>query len=89
LNPSRVARISSPQDVYSQFVDTTGFSVQGNADFFDNGKRYLLHPFYHTSRPWVYKLLQISRSHFSLGELFETKTANDYTFGALFLEKSN
>ena len=34
----------APADVERQFVEPSGLSVRGNADFQDNGLRYLLHP---------------------------------------------
>lgn len=87
LNPSRLARISSPQDVHHQFVEPSGLRVRGNPEFFDNGKRYLLHPFYSSRSPWLYKLKHLAAGHFRPANLLTAKTAGDYIFGALFLEK--
>lgn len=86
LNPSKFARISSPEDVNAQFVIPSGLSIRGNERFVDNGKRYLLHPFYSPQSVWYYKPLAVARGHFPIGELLRTKTESDYTFGALFLE---
>jgi 2-polyprenyl-3-methyl-5-hydroxy-6-metoxy-1,4-benzoquinol methylase len=86
-NPSRFAQINSPKDLYEQFVKPSGLKVRENEDFFDNGKNYLLHPFYYKRRLWKYKIDAIKRGLFSPWELFRTKHANDYSFGALFLEK--
>lgn len=86
-NPSRFAQINSPKDVYEQFVKPSGLRIRGNKDFKDNGKNYLLHPFYYKRRLWKYKLTCIMRGHFSPWEIFSIKKTNDYTFGALFLEK--
>lgn len=86
-NPSRLAQIDSPKSVYEQFVKPSGLKTRGNADFFDNGKNYLLNPFYFRKRLWFYKLCAIARGHFSLSEFHKTKEADDYTFGALFMEK--
>jgi hypothetical protein len=61
VNPSPVARIDSPQDVEAQFVAPSGLRVRGNAEFADNGLRYLRHP--------------------------DLSQDDDYTFGALFLER--
>jgi hypothetical protein len=86
-NPSRAARISSPKGVHEQFVEPSGLKVRGNQEFFDNGKNYLLHPFYSKRRLWKDKAIEIGLGHFSPLELFKTKDHNHYTFGALFLEK--
>ncbi len=87
-NPSRRARIGSPQDVYTQFVEPSGLKVRGKKRFFDNGKSYLLHPFYHRGISWVYKVGCVVRGDFPPRELFSRKDGNDYTFGALFLENT-
>ena len=86
-NPSKFARIGSPQDVYEQFIATSGLKLRGNSNFFDNGIRYLLHPFYYNKRLWRFKLSSIKNGDFSPWEIFRVKKSNDYTFGALFLEK--
>lgn len=86
LNPSRSARITSPEDVRAQFVAPSGLKVRGNEPFYDNGKRYLLHPFYSRGL-WARKVVYLVRGHFSPREMFRVKEVNDYTFGALFLEK--
>jgi 2-polyprenyl-3-methyl-5-hydroxy-6-metoxy-1,4-benzoquinol methylase len=86
-NPSRFTQINSPKDIYEQFVKPSGLKISGNKDFIDNGKNYLLHPFYYKRRLWKNKIISIVRGHFSLWEIFRTKDINDYTFGALFLEK--
>ena len=86
-NPSKFAQINSPDDVYEQFVKPSGLKIRDNQDFVDNGKRYLLHPFYYRKRLWKYKIRAIRARHFSPWEIFRTKKTNDYTFGALFLEK--
>lgn len=86
-NPSRFARISSPDDVYEQFIKPSRLVVRGNQRFYDNGKSYLLHPFYFKKRIWNLKQSAIVHRQFSPLELFMTKDSNDYTFGALFLEK--
>jgi len=86
-NPSKFAQINSPREVYKQFVKTSGLKIRGNEDFFDNRKNYLLHPFYYKGRLWRYKIISILRGEFSAWEIFRIKNTNDYTFGALFLEK--
>ena len=87
-NPSRFSRIDSPEDVRTQFVASSGMRVRGNEVFFDGGKNYLLDPFFCSSPVCLlYKLRSVFRGHHRLRELFRTKRANDYTFGALFLEK--
>ncbi|MFX0202641.1 MAG: class I SAM-dependent methyltransferase [Candidatus Hodarchaeota archaeon] len=86
-NPSKFTRINSPSDVLEQFVKPSGLFIRGNKEFFDNGKSYLLHPFYYTNISWKYKIRAIMKKQFSPCEFFRTKQKNDYTFGALFLEK--
>lgn len=87
-NPSRRASISTPRDVYEQFVDPSGLTLRGNCQFVDTNRSYLLHPFYSPEVPLKYKLFQIARGHFKPWEIFISKAANDYTFGALFQEKT-
>jgi len=86
-NPSRFTMINTPLDVYTQFIEPSGLSVRGNAVFVDTGECYLLHPFYHPQTSWKNRLREVGAGHFRPWELFKTKTANDYTFGALFQEK--
>lgn len=86
LNPSKLSRINSPGNVHEQFVVPSGLVPRGNKDFYDNGKRYLLHPFYSKDIPDEYKIGAVDSGHFDTGELGKTKNGNDYTFGALFLE---
>jgi 2-polyprenyl-3-methyl-5-hydroxy-6-metoxy-1,4-benzoquinol methylase len=86
-NPSRFARIDSPEDVEAQFVGPSQLAVRGNLDFRDSGTSYLLHPFYSDQRLWLYKLRSVARRHFSPLELPRIKRENDYTFAALFMEK--
>lgn len=87
-NPSRFVNINSPEDVYKQFVEPSSLKVRGNEVFYDHGKNYLLHPFYYKKRLWNYKWQSIKSGDFKLWEFFKTKTCEDYTFGALFLEKA-
>lgn len=88
LNPSRAAQISSPADVRRQFIEPSGLAVRGNAAFHDNGLRYLLHPFFHP-RAWRarWKSYYVRTGDFRLRDIPRTKRQNDYTFGALFLER--
>lgn len=86
-NPTFTARIETPEDVTRQFVEPSGLRVRGNQVFADNGKSYLLHPFYHRRYIWRYKVLFTLMGHFKPREFFTTKKENDYTFGALFMEK--
>ena len=81
-NPSRLARISNPGDVREQFLEPSGLSARGNADFHDNGKRYLEHPF-RTADPARRQNL-IERGLFLPGD---EDQPGHYTFGALFLER--
>ena len=87
-NPTRRARIGSARDLEEQFVAPSGLAVRGNARFHDNGKRYLLHPFYHPATPREERERVVQRGDFDAADLAVRKTTNDYTFGALFLEKT-
>jgi 2-polyprenyl-3-methyl-5-hydroxy-6-metoxy-1,4-benzoquinol methylase len=88
LNPSRTARISSPADIREQVVEPSGLQPRGNAEFHDNGERYLLSPFHHPRAWWRgWKLQRLWRGQFGLGELARTRLRNDYTFAAFFLER--
>lgn len=86
-NPSRSARIKTPNDVFEQFVKPSGLEIRENQCFFDSGHSYLLHPFYFPGISWNYRLRQVIRGHFRPSEIIKSKRADDYTFGALFLEK--
>lgn len=92
-NPSRHARISSPTDLFEQFVKPSGLILRGNQSFYDNGKNYLLHPLYsrrmgRSLREWLSdRRLLIRAGQGRWRDIFTTKNANDYTFGALFLQK--
>jgi 2-polyprenyl-3-methyl-5-hydroxy-6-metoxy-1,4-benzoquinol methylase len=86
-NPSRLARIDTPLDVYAQFVEPSGLRLRGNQVFIDTGQCYLLHPFYHRRTPLKYKLQAVRSGHFMPWEILKSKKENDYTFGALFQEK--
>jgi 2-polyprenyl-3-methyl-5-hydroxy-6-metoxy-1,4-benzoquinol methylase len=86
-NPTRQACISSPEQLYEQFVYPSGLDVRGNKEFSDNNENYLLQPFYYNKRVWRYKIYSILKRRFSPLELLKTKDVNDYTFGALFLQK--
>ena len=88
LNPSRRARIATPDDVIEQLVAPSGLEPRGNREFHDNGQRYLLSPFHHPRAWWRgWKLRRLWSGQFRLWELARTKLRNDYTFGALFLER--
>ena len=88
-NPSKHAQIASPGDLYEQFIEPSGLRVRGNELFADNGRNYLLYPFYHPEISFRYRLWQVLRGHCDLSDFYKTKTANDYTFGALFMQKSS
>jgi hypothetical protein len=88
-NPSRLARIGSPADVHEQFVAPSGLTPRGNATFFDNGLRYLLHPFHHPrAREEGWADLCIAQGQFRPEEAGDVREENEYTFGALFLERT-
>lgn len=89
LNPSRLAMIDSPDDVEDQFVRPSGLRVRGNPRFVDNGKRYLLHPAHHpsaASRDW--QEVSIAAGLFEPAAARQVSRSNEYTFGALFLERA-
>ncbi len=86
-NPSKFAQINSSKDVYDQFIKPSELKIRENENFFDNGKSYLLQPFYYKKRLWKYKFVHIMKGHFNPWEFFKTKNTNDYTFGSLFLRK--
>jgi len=88
-NPARSMRIRSPEDVERQFIQPSGLVVRGNRVFADYGPNYLLHPFYYHEpfRFWKLRLFSILQVDFPIWEFVRTKRENDYTFGALFLEK--
>ena len=98
-NPSKKAVINCPEEVERQFILPSGLSPRGNVPFFDNGKNYLLHPFYsvkvseydllhpfYSYKMYKYKKKAVRQGLFDASELNVIKTENDYTFGALFLE---
>lgn len=81
----------SPKNIREQFVEPSGLEIRGNERFVDTGTNHLLHPFYYCAvfdpdlRAWKREALRAERFprwHFPL-----IKVWNDYTFGALFLEK--
>lgn len=86
-NPSRRASISTPDDVYEQFVKPSGLTIRSNREFVDTQRSYLIHPFYYPGISLRYKMSQIVRGHFRPWEITKSKPSNDYTFGALFQEK--
>jgi hypothetical protein len=62
--------------------------VHGNTEFHDNGERYLLHPFHHpcaSACGWQETAIRLG--HFDAGDRGATRDENEYTFGALFLER--
>jgi 2-polyprenyl-3-methyl-5-hydroxy-6-metoxy-1,4-benzoquinol methylase len=94
-NPHGSAKISSPEDVYEQFVKPSGLKVRFNEVFYDNGKNFMLQPFYSRTfnkkrRLWIwkYKIMSILKGDYKLREFLKFKDANDYTFAALFLENN-
>ncbi len=88
LNPSRRAAIDSPADVDSQFVAPSGLRARGNRRFADNGRRYLLHPAHHPAAAATdWRRRCVAEGHFDVAEAERVSDGNEYTFGALFLEK--
>lgn len=86
-NPSRFAMISTPREIYEQFVKPSGLIIRENQNFVDTGHPYLLQPFYHPSTSWKEKICSVRGGYFKPWEIFKSKSSNDYTFGALFQEK--
>jgi 2-polyprenyl-3-methyl-5-hydroxy-6-metoxy-1,4-benzoquinol methylase len=86
-NPSKKALINTPEDVYHQFIEPSDLQIRGNEHFVDTGENYLLHPFYVEPLHERIKNQQIQAGCFDQEEYHVTKHENDYTFGALFLEK--
>jgi 2-polyprenyl-3-methyl-5-hydroxy-6-metoxy-1,4-benzoquinol methylase len=90
-NPSRAARINSPEDVHRQFVEPSGLVVRGNERFIDSGENYLLHPFFYRrvglGDLWRWKAECLRAGQFPHWQFPLVKWWNDYTFGALFQEK--
>jgi 2-polyprenyl-3-methyl-5-hydroxy-6-metoxy-1,4-benzoquinol methylase len=72
-NPSRHARIGSPEDVVEQFVKPSGMSIRGNLEFAVSSKNYMLHPFFYRDRLWRLKLECLLRRDFLPWECFRTK----------------
>lgn len=89
-NPSKQARICTPNDVYEQFIAPSGLEIRGNKEFCENGKSYLLHPFFYNKQNRFmreYKLHEVKSGNFDKSLINVIKNGNDYTFGALFLKK--
>jgi ubiquinone/menaquinone biosynthesis C-methylase UbiE len=86
-NPARSLRITK-SSIYNEFVYPSGLRVYGNKDFYDNGKRYLLYPYFHKDAPFLYKVYQVVKREFPIKTLIRPSTYEGmYTMGALFLEK--
>lgn len=83
-NPAIEAQIDTPDNVYDQFVKTSGLTLRGNNSFSDNGKNYLSLPKDSWIEKWCSRILRrIFRLDFySFG--FNSKPT--YTFGALFMK---
>lgn len=87
-NPSLLARISSPEDIFIQFVEPSGLKLRGNSYFFDNSKHYLLHPFFSPPFNDNYQSYCIKNNQFDPSLYGCLKEVNDYTFAALFFENA-
>lgn len=85
-NPSKFVQINSPEDVVSQFGCSPDLKIMGNKEFYDNGKNYLVHGFFHWKFFWAYKIRSIKKGNFKKSQFFRVKFKNDYTFGSIFLE---
>jgi len=86
-NPSKLARIDTPADVHEQFVAPTELRVRGNAEFHDNGLRYLIHPANRPGAPAEWADRAAALGQLTPEEAAETRDSDSYTFGALFLER--
>lgn len=86
-NPSLKAQISTPEDVYQQFIKPSNLMIRGNKSFYDNNKNYLLHPFFYRPLNYKFKQVSIDSGCFKQEDFHKLKDKNDYTFGALFLIK--
>lgn len=86
-NPSKLAKIDSPQAIFDQFILPSGLAIVENGDFFDNQINYLLHPFFHKSRNNRIKIGCIRKGEFRMWHFFSVKKHNDYTFAACFFKR--
>lgn len=84
-NPSRFVNINTPQDVVDQFGCSDKLQILGNQHFYDNGKNYLVHGFFHWKFFIKYKIRSIKKGNFKKHQFFRIKFKNDYTFGSIFL----
>ena len=70
-----------------QFVVPSQLAIRATRCSPTPDNNYLLHPMYHPSVGLRQRIRQVRQKHFGLLDLFKVKQTNDYTFGALFLEK--
>lgn len=84
-NPDRDMRISSPEDVENQFVHPLALEVLGNKVLFDNGKRYLFHPWFASRRK---RFRMVRKGRLSVSSLWSTAPAY-YTFASLFCQRQS
>jgi 2-polyprenyl-3-methyl-5-hydroxy-6-metoxy-1,4-benzoquinol methylase len=82
-NPEPSMSIRTPEDVQEQFVEPLGLPVMGNQRLFDNGKRYLFHPWF--ADPWT-RFKRVAKRRLPLSCLWSNRMAY-YTFAALFCRK--
>jgi len=86
--PDAGARIDRPADLQHQIIEPSGLAVRGNAEFLDDGTRYLESPHYagfgRAAR------LAAMASAWMRGRIRRSRLLlrhRHYTFGALFLQK--
>ncbi|MEA2373555.1 MAG: hypothetical protein QOD53_18, partial [Thermoleophilaceae bacterium] len=61
---------------------------RGNQEFADNGERYLLHPAHHpVAARTDWREHCIEQGQFERAVAEQVSDSNEYTFGALFLER--
>jgi len=82
-NPEPGMNIDSPEEVRRQFIEPLGLEVLGNQEFYDNGKRYLFHPWF--ADRWT-RFKRVARRRLPLSCLWSDRRAY-YTFAALFCER--
>ena len=85
-NPSKFVNINDEKAVVDQFDCSPHLEIMGNQDFYDNGKNYLVHGFFHWKFFIKYKIRSIKKGNFRKRDFFRIKFKNDYTFGSIFLQ---
>lgn len=87
-NPSDFVKINNKDDIKSIFLCNKKLRLMGNNDFYDNNINYLVSLFYRKPMLLRWKIRSILYKERPIKEFFKTRDYNDYTFGAVFLEKN-